>query len=71
MEEFNKQWYQMDLFDLDDRSYTPKKIGFEHYASGCYYKCPKCNAIVGTVSDGEWFMKRDVCKNGHKIQWEE
>lgn len=64
-------WYQMDLFDLQDKEYTPKRIGMEHYQSGVVYYCPKCNAPVGSFVDGKWLGKRSECKNGHKIKWKE
>ena len=71
MNDINPQWYQMDLFDLMESEYVPKKVGFEHYASGVNYFCPKCNMVVGNKIDGEWTMKKDTCRNGHKMKWEE
>ena len=62
--------YQMDLFDLDERSYVPKRIGFEHYQGGCRYHCPKCGMVVGLLNEGVWQSKREQCRNGHKMNWE-
>lgn len=39
------------------------------------YKCPVCGSFVGIHSSGKlidegWQAKRDVCKNGHRVNWE-
>lgn len=65
--------YQMDLFDLEEKTYQPVASG-NPYAAAIIYYCPKCKAFVGQYSkegkDKGWHFVRDVCKNGHKLNWE-
>ena len=38
------------------------------------YVCPICGDVVGIISNGsvhpeEVLLKRDKCRNGHKVSW--
>lgn len=65
--------YQMDLFDLDDKAYQPVTNSNPFMSAKVYY-CPKCRDFVGFYSkegkDKGWHNVKDVCQNGHKLNWE-
>ncbi len=63
--------YQMDLFDLDDKTYQPIRYKVNPFSISTLYLCPKCREHVGAYVDGDgWIIKKDECKNGHKMNWE-
>lgn len=65
--------YQMDIFDLDDAAYQPVPSR-NPLASAISYYCPKCRDFVGMYSkegkDKGWHYVRDICGNGHRLNWE-
>lgn len=35
------------------------------------YECPVCGQVVGLYrTDEGWLIKRDACRNGHKVKWD-
>ena len=66
-----KEPYQMDLFDLEDKSYQPVFWKVDPRAISTTYFCPKCRDYVGSyIQDDGWAMKKDECRNGHRMNWE-
>ena len=66
-------WYQMDLFDLEEKTYQPVAKKVSPWAISRTYHCPKCNEVVGIYIEDEkvWGIEpKEVCKNGHKMNWE-
>ena len=67
-----REWYQMDLFDLEDKEYQPIGRKLNPFAISTIYHCPKCDAVVGIYNEDDevWgFEQKEVCKNGHKMKW--
>ena len=68
--------YQMTLDEMINNEARPpiKKRG--HSIGQWIYECPICGWCIGIYGDEYfhehgWLYKRDVCKNGHYIKWEE
>ena len=67
--------YQITLADLEDLG-PVKPLKTHEIVKGQYtYHCPMCGWCVGIENDGTvhrelgFIYKRDVCKNGHEIEW--
>lgn len=65
--------YQMDLFDLEEKEYQPV-TNTPIFMTGVFYYCPKCGDLVGHYTkegkDKGWHFVKDICRNGHKMNWE-
>ena len=63
--------YQMDIFDFEDKAYQPIPWKPDPRAISTMYLCPKCRDYVGSFIEGDgWVEKKDVCRNGHELNWE-
>lgn len=66
----------MTFLELESDSFQPIKKLF-HF--GCWhYSCPICGEVVGIYRDPKidkvtngLIYKRDLCKNGHHVDWSE
>ena len=71
--------YQLTLADLDDLGPVSPLRKHEIIRGQYYYYCPMplCGECVGIENDGTvhrelgFIYKRDICRNGHKIDWSE
>ncbi len=66
-------FWQMTLQELTEDNYRP--TARENPANGVTdWFCPICGMVVGihsngTVHDAGWLFQRDVCRNGHAVDW--
>ena len=62
-------YYQMTFDELLNDSFRPIMEPIHQGSWG--YICPVCKCTVGIRRVQEGFVyKRDVCKNGHRMEWE-
>lgn len=67
--------WQMTLDELITEAFKPN--GKYNRLTGLMdWFCPMCGEVVGIWSNGSvheegWLFRRDKCKNGHRIDWDE
>lgn len=67
--------WQITLYELDEDRVKPKRA-YNSPSGAFHYTCGICGESVG-IHSGKcnhvqkgWLVKRDVCKNGHPVDWE-
>ena len=62
--------WQMTLSELDCDKVKPKAQ--DKPSGSTYYQCPICKGFVGIFGpshESRWLYKRDICENGHVVDW--
>ena len=67
--------WQITLYELDKDKVKPKR-GYNSPSGTFHFVCGICGEVVGIHADKcphleGWILRRDCCKNGHAVDWED